>query len=90
MKKMEFLLKDLYNTFGWLTRITAPVIGRYIYCTIKKEEQRLARGWTYEPGSFYEKNAAAIALEKADPAQFKIKAPRIEWVTCENAPAPGR
>jgi radical SAM superfamily enzyme YgiQ (UPF0313 family) len=90
MKKMEFLLKDLYKTFGLLTRITAPVIGRYIYYTIKKEEQRLARGWTYEPGSFYEKNAAAIALEKADPAQFKIKAPRIEWVTCENAPAPGR
>jgi radical SAM superfamily enzyme YgiQ (UPF0313 family) len=87
MKKMEFLLKDLYKTFGLLTRITAPVIGRYIYYTIKKEEQRLARGWTYEPGSFYEKNPAAIALEKADPAQFKIKAPRIEWVTCENAPA---
>jgi radical SAM superfamily enzyme YgiQ (UPF0313 family) len=90
MKKMEFLLKDLCKTFGLLTRIAAPFIGRYIYYTVKREEQRLARGWTYEPGSFYEKNAAAIALEKADPAQFKIKAPRIEWVTCENAPAPGR
>jgi radical SAM superfamily enzyme YgiQ (UPF0313 family) len=90
MKKMESLLKDLYNTFGLLTRIAAPVIGRYVYYTIKREEQRLARGWTYEPDSFYEKNAAAIGLEKADPAKFKFKAPGIKWVTCENAPAPGR
>ncbi|MBN2516971.1 MAG: cobalamin-dependent protein [Deltaproteobacteria bacterium] len=90
INKVESLLNDLYKTFGWLTRITAPVIGRYIYYTIKREEQRLARGWTYEPGIFYEKNTAAIALEQADPAKFKFKAPRIEWVTCENAPAPGR
>jgi len=90
MKKMESLLKDLYKTFGLLTRIAAPVIGRYVYYTIKREEQRLARGWTYEPGTFYEKNVAAIALEQAEPAQFKFKAPRIEWVTCENAPVPGR
>jgi radical SAM superfamily enzyme YgiQ (UPF0313 family) len=90
MKKMESLLKDLYNTFGWLTRVTAPVIGQYVYYTIKKEEQRLARGWTYEPGTVYEKNVAAIALDKADPAKFNFKEPRIEWVTCENAPAPGR
>jgi radical SAM superfamily enzyme YgiQ (UPF0313 family) len=90
MKKMESLLKGLYNTFGLLTRIAAPVIGRYVYHTIKREERRLARGWTYEPDSFYEKNAAAIALEKSDPAKIKFKAPRIEWVTCENAPVPGR
>lgn len=89
-KKVEDLLKDLYNTFGWLTRITAPIIGRYVYYTIKREEQRLGRGWTYEPGSFYEKNEAALALEQADPETFKFKTPRIEWVTCENAPVPGR
>ena len=89
-KKMESLLKDLYKTFGLLARVTAPIIGRYVHYTIKREEQRLARGLTYEPGSFYEKNAAAIALEQADPAQFTFKAPRIEWVTCENVPAPGR
>jgi radical SAM superfamily enzyme YgiQ (UPF0313 family) len=90
MKKMESLLKDLYKTFGWMTRVTAPAIGRYVSYTIKKEEQRLANGWTYEPDSFYEKNEAAIALEKADPATLKFKTPRVKWVTCENAPVPGR
>jgi hypothetical protein len=33
---------------------------------MKLEERRLARGWTYEPRSFYEKNQAALALERAE------------------------
>ncbi len=47
--KLDSLLKDLYRTFGWKTRIIAPPIGIYTYWTIKWEERRLARGWTYEP-----------------------------------------
>jgi radical SAM superfamily enzyme YgiQ (UPF0313 family) len=48
-RTLDRLLKDLYRTFGWKTRIVAPPIGMYISWAIKREEQRLARGWTYEP-----------------------------------------
>ena len=89
-KKLNSLVKDLYATFGWTTRITAPLIGRYLYLTLKKEEERLARGWTYEPLSFYQKNEAALALEKAEPTGSKVKTQSISWVTCGNVSAPGR
>lgn len=78
---MDTLLKDMYSTFGIITRIIAPLAGRYAYATLKREEERLARGSTYEPTSFYEKNDAAIALEKDDPLRSRFKTPRIEWVT---------
>jgi hypothetical protein len=62
--RMDRLLKDLGETFGARTRLVAPVIGRWIYHCLKKEEARLATGWCYEPSCFYEKNPAARALER--------------------------
>ncbi|MDD5711453.1 MAG: hypothetical protein PHY31_01705, partial [Smithellaceae bacterium] len=53
------------------TRILAPIIGRVAYRTLKKEETRLAQGWTYEPHCFYEKNAAAKALEATEAQRTK-------------------
>ncbi|MBN2569574.1 MAG: cobalamin-dependent protein [Deltaproteobacteria bacterium] len=50
--KMDFLLKDIYRTFGWKTRIIVPAIGVYAYWAIKREERRLACGWTYEPETY--------------------------------------
>ncbi len=64
--EMDALLKDIYATFGPLTRVLAPLVGRYASLTLKREEARLAAGWTYEPGCFYEKNAAALALENLE------------------------
>ena len=61
-EKLDVLLKDIYREFGWKTKIIAPVIGRYIYTKIKKEEDRLEGGWTYEPTTLYEKNKAAYTL----------------------------
>ena len=62
-EKMNRLFKDLCKEFGARTRIAGLVTGIYIYRNLIKEERRLADGWQYEPTSFYEKNAAAIALE---------------------------
>lgn len=62
-KQMDRLFKDICREFGSRTRITGPAIGIYIYWNLLKEERRLAGGWQYEPTSFYEKNAAALALE---------------------------
>lgn len=61
--RLDRLLVQLYKEFGWKTRIIAALLGRFIYIMLKREEKRLAKGWTYEPVSFYEKNAAALVLE---------------------------
>ena len=64
---MDFLLRELYRTFGLKTKIIAPLIGRYALNPLEKEEDRLGNERTYEPRSFYEKNATAVSLETADP-----------------------
>ncbi len=57
--KMKRLLSDLYAAFGLKTRLVAPVIGRYLLHSLRKEEQRLEAGMTLEPRCFYEQNEAA-------------------------------
>jgi hypothetical protein len=39
-------------------------MGRYAYRAMKKEEKRLAGGWTIEPRTFFEHNRAALAEVK--------------------------
>lgn len=88
--KMDALLDSLYKEFGLKTRVAATLIGRFLYVTLKKEEKRLARGWTYEPASFYEKNAAAIASEGTVKEHPRLLPSRIRSVTSGLSPAPGR
>jgi hypothetical protein len=59
-KQLADLLKDIYTTLGLQPRLVAPVIGQYIYWTMKIEEKRFATGWTMEPRTFFEKNRAAL------------------------------
>ncbi len=61
--KIDHILRDLYNEFGFQTRVLAPILGRFVYYTMKREARRLARGWTYEPTTVYEKNARARELD---------------------------
>ena len=61
-QKLAALLQDIYTTLGWQPRLVAPLAGRYIYWTMKKEEKRLVVGWNLEPKTFFEKNQAALAL----------------------------
>ena len=56
--KMSSLLKDLYKEFGLKARINGMIGGRWVLWNIRREEKRLAAGWTYEPPTFYERNAA--------------------------------
>jgi radical SAM superfamily enzyme YgiQ (UPF0313 family) len=65
------LLSDIYKEFGWKTRIIAPLLGIYAHASIKREQQRLADGWTYEPSIFYEKNPRALELEALAKARSK-------------------
>ncbi|MBN1662463.1 MAG: cobalamin-dependent protein [Deltaproteobacteria bacterium] len=87
-EKADKLLKDIYAEFGWLTRTIAPVIGRYAYAAMKKEEKRLADGLTYEPDCFYEKNPAAAALAKTKPERTKDKATVRDIRPLMNEPLP--
>ena len=79
-EKATQLLKDIYMAFGWKTRLVAPLIGRFAWIALKREEARLAAGWSYEPCSFHEKNAAAVALEKTHPARQKAEARKSRLV----------
>ena len=85
-KKLELILRDIYREFGLKTRIIAPVIGIFLFLTMKLEERRLARGWTYEPRSFYEKNQAALALERAEAPARQNRTYQGSWGA--NAPSP--
>ena len=71
--KMNRLFKDMCREFGWKTCLSAPLLGRLAYVKLVKEEKRLAAGWKYEPITFYEKNAAASALDGYSSAASRIK-----------------
>ncbi len=60
--KLDRLLADIYATLGLQPRLVAPVAGRYIYLAMKREQKRLAAGWTLEPETFFDKNEAAREL----------------------------
>jgi hypothetical protein len=56
--KMGALLKELNAEFGVKSRLASWIGGPYVYWKLLREAKRLAAGWTYEPPTFYEKNAA--------------------------------
>ena len=89
-KKRDSLLEDIYKALGWKTRMIAPLVGRALFTSLKKEEKRLADGWSYEPDSFYEKNAAALAIEDTSPTGVTPDAPHAPWVAYEPSLAPGK
>ncbi len=60
-QQLNDLLQDIYCTLGLQPRVLAPLAGRYIYWAMKREKRRMARGWTIEPETFFEKNKPALA-----------------------------
>jgi hypothetical protein len=87
---MRNLLKDIYAAFGWKTRIAAPLIGRFAYWSLLKEQANLASGRTYEPVTLYEKNAAALAFSRRMPAHAKAPVRKAAWVSGNPAPVSGQ
>ncbi|MEA1952238.1 MAG: hypothetical protein U9N87_12710, partial [Planctomycetota bacterium] len=63
--KMKALRDDLIAEFGLLARL-ASLYGRFhVLRKVRQEEKRLAQGWTYEPPTFYERNAHCTDNPKA-------------------------
>jgi radical SAM superfamily enzyme YgiQ (UPF0313 family) len=61
-QQLTDLLHDIYTTLGLRPRLLAPVVGQYIYRSMKREKERFASNWTIEPNTFFEKNQAALDL----------------------------
>ena len=79
--QMKNLLERLYREFGWSTRIFAALSGRYLHHTLKNEEKRLAKGWTYEPREIYQKNEAARLAEGRGARRSKLLTGGAQWIT---------
>ncbi len=79
--KMDAVLHDLHHEFGLKSRFYAAVGGRYVLLEDAPRGERLARGWTYEPPTFYERNEAAQRLASADGPPATLCRP----LTCRGA-----
>jgi len=62
---MSELLSELHAEFGWKSRLASALGGRWLRRRIRQEARRLAAGWTYEPQTFYERNAAVTDRPEA-------------------------
>lgn len=85
--KLSAVLDDIYAEFGLKTRLVSIILAPFILRAVEKEQARLESGWTYEPPTVYEKNAKALAEEKAGLARIKSRLPEIQWASCEPSPA---
>jgi hypothetical protein len=54
--KMSALLRELHAAFGWKSRLTSALGSHWVLRQIRKEEKRLAVGFSYEPPTQYERN----------------------------------
>jgi hypothetical protein len=67
---MSALLDELKQEFGWKARVFAALGGPYVLWKLRREEKRLATGWTYEPPTFYERNDACGELDGAQRCRY--------------------
>lgn len=75
--KMAALLEDMNREFGWKSRFFAAIGGPYLLWRLRQEERRLARGWTYEPPTFYDVNEAVPAADRHGAALCRYVTPRV-------------
>ena len=64
--KMSAILDDLHAEYGFKSRFFSAVGGTWLLRKIRKEEKRIATGWTWEPKTWYEKNLHAKAFDGTD------------------------
>jgi hypothetical protein len=79
-------LAGIEQAFGWKARLAARVFGPVVLATLWLEERRLRRGRRYEPPTFYEANAAALARPEV---RARGAAPCLA-VSADRVPEPAR
>lgn len=88
--KMSALLKEMHAEFGWKSRLASAVGSRWVYWQVLKEEKRLADGFSYEPKTFYERNAAVTDLPQAHLSRSATPLPVVASTTPPAASKPAR
>ncbi len=53
--KVKSLRAAFNREFGLASRLAAPIGGRWVRYMLRREEERLRAGWTYQPRTFVEK-----------------------------------
>src|SRR3989338_7504840 len=56
VRKLSGMLDDIKREVGIKARLVAPLAGQLVWWKLRREDQRLKAGWTYEPPTFYEVN----------------------------------
>ncbi len=82
--KLDGMMRELYRTFGWRSRLAAPLIGRYVTRKLRQQDARLRDGWTCEPPTFYERTNQPHATGAA-PGESPLRR-LLDLLT---APSPG-
>jgi radical SAM superfamily enzyme YgiQ (UPF0313 family) len=59
--RLRALRLEIEHELGWKARLFGPLLGSLVLATLWLEERRLRHGRTYEPPTFYDANAAALA-----------------------------
>ena len=72
---MSELFRDLTGEFGWRSQVFAALGGPYVLWKIRQEQKRLARGWTYEPPTFYEINDAVAPEDRPTAVRCRYVVP---------------
>jgi hypothetical protein len=63
--KMDDLLRQVYREFGVVARLVAPLAGRYVLHSLRREDRRLRAGWSYEPPTFCDRtNQPGMKVER--------------------------
>jgi radical SAM superfamily enzyme YgiQ (UPF0313 family) len=79
-------LAGIEQAFGWKAWLAARAFGPVVLATLWLEERRLRRGRSYEPPTFYEANAAALARPEV---RARGAAPCLA-VSADRVPEPAR
>ncbi len=89
VERLRATRKGIERAFGWKAKLAARVAGPIVLAALWREHRRLGKGQTYEPATFYERNAAAagrpaMASRPASPCRF-VEAPAVAPVAAEAA-----
>jgi hypothetical protein len=49
------LRHSLFDEFGLKARVMSALVGPMLWWSARREQKRLAKGWTYEPETFLER-----------------------------------
>ena len=84
---MKATLDLIVAEYGLKARLAAPLVGRFVLAKLRAEEARMKTGVSFEPPTFYEKNAAAHA---ASVVELRSTATTVRPVADSHLPAAAR